>query len=76
MNEIVSVSNTTKHFQQKTAVNNISFSMKKGEIAAILGPNGAGKTTVISMILGLLKPSKGDIKLFNRVPDDQQVREK
>lgn len=35
MNEIVSVSNTTKHFQQKTAVNNISFSMKKGEIAAI-----------------------------------------
>lgn len=76
MNEIVSVSNTTKHFQQKTAVNNISFSMKKGEIAAILGPNGAGKTTVISMILGLLKPSKGEIKLFNRVPDDQQVREK
>ncbi|MDM5303306.1 ABC transporter ATP-binding protein [Bacillus subtilis] len=76
MNEAVSVSNVTKQFQQKTAVNNISFSIKKGEIAAILGPNGAGKTTVISMILGLLKPSEGDIKLFNRVPDDQQVREK
>lgn len=76
MNEAVSVSNVTKQFQQKTAVNNISFSMKKGEIAAILGPNGAGKTTVISMILGLLKPSEGEIKLFNRVPDDQQVREK
>ncbi|KFF55414.1 ABC transporter ATP-binding protein [Bacillus subtilis] len=75
MNEAVSVSNVTKQFQQKTAVNNISFSMKKGEIAAILGPNGAGKTTVISMILGLLKPTKGEIKLFNRVPDDQQVRE-
>lgn len=76
MNEAVSVSNVIKQFQQKTAVNNISFSIKKGEIAAILGPNGAGKTTVISMILGLLKPSEGDIKLFNRVPDDQQVREK
>ncbi|MHA6486768.1 ABC transporter ATP-binding protein [Bacillus cabrialesii] len=76
MNEAVTVSNVTKQFQQKTAVNNISFSIKKGEIAAILGPNGAGKTTVISMILGLLKPSEGDIKLFNRVPDDQQVREK
>ncbi len=76
MNEAVSVSNVTKQFQQKTAVNNISFSIKKGEIAAILGPNGAGKTTVISMILGLLKPSEGDIKLFNRVPGDQQVREK
>ncbi|MCY8495021.1 ABC transporter ATP-binding protein [Bacillus inaquosorum] len=76
MNEAVSVSNVTKHFQQKTAVNNISFSIEKGEIAAILGPNGAGKTTVISMILGLLKPTKGEIKLFNRVPDDQRVREK
>ncbi|SPU01509.1 ABC efflux transporter ATP-binding protein [Bacillus tequilensis] len=75
MNETVSVSNVTKQFQQKTAVNNISFSMKKGEIAAILGPNGAGKTTVISMILGLLKPSGGEIKLFNRAPHDQQVRE-
>ncbi|MGK9266889.1 ABC transporter ATP-binding protein [Bacillus inaquosorum] len=76
MNEAVSVSNVTKHFHQKTAVNNISFSIEKGEIAAILGPNGAGKTTVISMILGLLKPTKGEIKLFNRVPDDQRVREK
>ncbi|TYS23770.1 ABC transporter ATP-binding protein [Bacillus subtilis] len=76
MNEAVSVSNVTKHFQQKTAVNNISFSIEKGEIAAILGPNGAGKTTVISMILGLLKPTKGEIKLFNRLSDDQRVREK
>ncbi|NDK01247.1 ABC transporter, ATP-binding protein yvfR [Bacillus subtilis subsp. subtilis] len=76
MKEAVTVSNVTKHFQRKTAVNHISFSIEKGEIAAILGPNGAGKTTVISMILGLLKPSEGEIKLFNRVPDDQQVREK
>ncbi|OBA02667.1 ABC transporter ATP-binding protein [Bacillus subtilis] len=76
MNEAVSVSNVTKHFQKKTAVNNISFSIKKGEIAAILGPNGAGKTTVISMLLGLLKPSQGEIKLLNRIPHDQQVREK
>ncbi len=76
MNEAVSVSNVTKHFQKKTAVNNISFSIKKGEIAAILGPNGAGKTTVISMLLGLLKPSQGEIKLLNRIPHDQQIREK
>lgn len=76
MNEAVTVSNVTKQFQKKTAVNNISFSIKKGEIAAILGPNGAGKTTVISMILGLLKPSEGEIKRFNRVSYDQQVREK
>ncbi|KAF1680542.1 ABC transporter ATP-binding protein [Bacillus sp. SKDU12] len=76
MNEAVSISHVTKQFQQKTAVDNVSFNIKKGEVAAILGPNGAGKTTVISMILGLLKPSKGEIKLFNRAPDDQEVREK
>lgn len=76
MKEAITVSNVTKHFHRKTAVNHISFSIEKGEIAAILGPNGAGKTTVISMILGLLKPSEGEIKLFNRVPDDQLVREK
>ncbi|QHM19146.1 SkfA peptide export ATP-binding protein SkfE [Bacillus subtilis] len=76
MKEAITVSNVTKHFHRKTAVNHISFSIEKGEIAAILGPNGAGKTTVISMILGLLKPTKGEIKLFNRLPDDQRVREK
>lgn len=76
MKEAITVSNVSKHFHRKTAVNHISFSIEKGEIAAILGPNGAGKTTVISMILGLLKPSEGEIKLFNRVPDDQLVREK
>ncbi|MDK2599970.1 ABC transporter ATP-binding protein [Bacillus stercoris] len=75
MNEAVSVSNVTKQFQQKNSCKQHQLQHEKGEIAAILGPNGAGKTTVISMILGLLKPTKGEIKLFNRVPDDQQVRE-
>lgn len=76
MNEIVSLTNVTKAFQYKTAVNDVSFSIKKGEVVAILGPNGAGKTTTISMILGLLKPTAGDIKLFNRQPQEKQVREK
>ncbi|MEC1288750.1 ABC transporter ATP-binding protein [Bacillus mojavensis] len=76
MNEVVSVRNVTKYFQQKTAVKNIQFSIGKGEIVAILGPNGAGKTTAISMMLGLLKPSEGEIKLFNRQPDEKQVRQK
>jgi ABC-2 type transport system ATP-binding protein len=76
MNEILSLTNVTKSFQHKTAVNDVSFSIGKGEVVAILGPNGAGKTTTISMILGLLKPSEGEVKLFNRQPNEKQVREK
>ncbi|ETI67143.1 ABC transporter ATP-binding protein [Neobacillus vireti] len=76
MNKIVSLTNVTKSFQHKTAVNDVSFTIGKGEVVAILGPNGAGKTTTISMILGLLKPSAGEIKLFNHQPHEKQVREK
>ncbi|QOR67829.1 ABC transporter ATP-binding protein [Cytobacillus suaedae] len=76
MNEIVNVRNVSKIFDHKKAVNNVSFSIKKGEIVAILGPNGAGKTTTISMILGLLKPSIGEVLLFNERPQEKSVREK
>ncbi|MDY6821137.1 MAG: ABC transporter ATP-binding protein [Deferribacterota bacterium] len=51
----------TKNFGDLIAVNNISFSIKKGNILAMLGPNGSGKTTIIKMLTGLLKPTKGDI---------------
>jgi len=76
MNEILSLTNVTKSFHHKTAVNDVSFAIGKGEVVAILGPNGAGKTTTISMILGLLKPSAGEVKLFNHLPQEKQVREK
>lgn len=47
------------------AVNNIDFTVKKGEIFGFLGPNGAGKTTTIRMMTGVLKPTVGSIKIFN-----------
>lgn len=76
MNKIVRIKNVTKSFHHKTAVQNISFSITKGEVVAIIGPNGAGKTTTISMILGLLQPTAGDIQLFNYKPHEKQVRGK
>lgn len=53
-----------KKLQSYTAVSDISFQLKKGEILGFLGPNGAGKTTTIQMLLGTLKPSNGSISYF------------
>jgi ABC-2 type transport system ATP-binding protein len=64
-NKIIEVKNLTKKFNGLTAVNNISFSVKKGEIFAFLGPNGAGKTTTIKMLTTLLKPTSGKLFLNN-----------
>ncbi len=56
----VEVSNLTKHFGDITAVNELTFSIKKGELFGFLGPNGAGKTTTIRMLTGLTKPTSGN----------------
>ncbi len=61
---IVEVRNLTKRFGDFTAVDNISFDINEGEILGLLGPNGAGKTTTIHMLLGLITPSSGNIKIF------------
>ncbi len=61
---IVEVRNLTKQFDDFTAVDNISFDINEGEILGLLGPNGAGKTTTIHMLLGLITPSSGTIKMF------------
>ncbi len=56
---IIQVENLTKRFGQFTAVDAISFDVKKGEIFGFLGANGAGKTTAIKMLIGLSKPTEG-----------------
>ncbi len=66
MEPILSVKNLTKSFAGKVVVNDISFSVKKGEIMGLLGPNGAGKTTAIRIIMGILAGDSGRINfLFN-----------
>ena len=61
MQNSVEVINLSKSYGNKDAVKNINFKIKENEIIGLLGPNGCGKTTTIGMLLGLLKPSSGQI---------------
>ena len=61
MNTLVSVNNLSKNFSSLEAVKEISFSINESEILGLLGPNGCGKTTTIGMMLGLLKPTSGEV---------------
>jgi ABC-2 type transport system ATP-binding protein len=51
----------TKHFGSRTALNDVSFELRAGEIVAVIGPNGAGKTTLLSILAGILAPSEGEL---------------
>ena len=61
---VVDVQHLTKRFGAFTAVDGISFTVRPGEIVGLLGPNGAGKTTTIQMLLGLITPTSGAIRMF------------
>lgn len=65
MQNIIEIENLTKHYDRLIAVNNISFSVKQGELFAFLGTNGAGKSTTISMICTLLPKTSGSIFVNN-----------
>jgi ABC-2 type transport system ATP-binding protein len=54
-------SHLTRHFGSRTAVEDLSFELARGEVFALLGPNGAGKTTTLRMLAGLIEPSSGSI---------------
>ena len=63
----------SKVYNDKEAVKNISFKIKKNEIIGILGPNGCGKTTTIGMILGLLKPTNGKVLINGSEIESKRV---
>ncbi|MCT4563909.1 MAG: ABC transporter ATP-binding protein [Maledivibacter sp.] len=61
---IIRTNNLTKYYGKLRAVDNINLTVRKGEIYGFLGRNGAGKTTTIKMLLGLIKPTSGEIEIF------------
>ena len=73
MNNTIEIKNLSKSYGSKHAVNGISFSIKENEIIGLLGPNGCGKTTTIGMMLGLLKPSNGEIKINGKKIEKNRI---
>jgi ABC-2 type transport system ATP-binding protein len=72
---VVGLQGVTKAFELKRAVDELSFSVKRGSIFGLLGPNGAGKTTAIRMMMRIIYPDSGDIRIFGlplkEVPKDR-----
>lgn len=69
MNEILAeCAGATRRFGRFTAVDRVDLQVRRGEIVGLLGANGAGKTTVIRLLLGLLRTSAGDVRLFGESP--------
>lgn len=65
MTYIIQTNHLTKDFQGKAVVSNVNLHVKKGEIYGFLGPNGAGKTTIMRMIMNLIKPTSGEVVIFD-----------
>lgn len=64
--KIIEVKGLTKKYKELTAVDNLDLNVYRGDVFGFLGPNGAGKSTTIRMLLSLIKPTSGDIKIFGK----------
>ena len=73
MKNLIEVKNIKKNYGKKEAVKGISFNVEENEILGLLGPNGSGKTTTIGMLLGLLKPTSGQIFINNLKLEENRI---
>ena len=80
--EVVQVRGLVKVFKdfwgrpKAKAVNDVDFEVRQGEVFGLLGPNGSGKSTTIKMLLGLLNPTRGFIRIFDHSPRDVKTKER
>lgn len=65
MNKVVATENLSKYYGKAKVVNNVNMEILNGEIYGLVGKNGAGKTTIMKLVLSMISPSKGSVKLFN-----------
>ena len=61
---MIEATHLTKRYGTKTAVNDVSFSLRPGQVTGFLGPNGAGKSTTMRMLVGLDRPTSGSITVL------------
>ncbi|NOY23192.1 MAG: ABC transporter ATP-binding protein [Acidobacteria bacterium] len=73
---MVRFENLTREFNGKRAVDGINLSVREGEFFGFLGPNGAGKSTTINMAVGLLRPTSGRIRIFDKDPYEEPLKVK
>ncbi len=71
--KIIEVNSLTKVFKELKAVNSLNLNVYKGDVFGFLGPNGAGKSTTIRMLLSLIKPTEGTIKLFGKSLKENRI---
>jgi len=71
---VAKLQTVTKHYGPTIALDNFSMELRSGEVVALLGPNGAGKTTAVRLLLGLIAPNAGNVRVFGRDPRDADAR--
>lgn len=67
---IIEVENVSFAYKNRRILENVSFSIRKGEFIGIFGPNGGGKTTLLKLLMGFLRPDTGSIKIFDKAPKE------
>jgi len=71
--KIIEINSLSKNFKNLRAVNNLNLNVFEGDVFGFLGPNGAGKSTTIRMLLSLIKPTEGSIKLFDKTLEKNRI---
>ena len=71
---LASLSGVHKRYGETVALNGLDLEVRPGELLSVLGPNGAGKSTAIALMLGLQQPTSGEVRLFDRAPQDLAAR--
>ena len=70
----VEIQGVSQRYGSMTVLHDLNLTLAEGEVLGLFGHNGAGKTTSMKLILGLLAPSEGQVKVLGRAPNDPQVR--